>query len=281
MKLIDLNAIYKQYISKAISRCKTEGSIYNYYLFNQRKTCLSHWQADDYEDFVSWFYPRLRESIDKYIDIGSSFEAFLNKIFFIASKEYKVSTVKSSVTEYSTWCARVPDLYVYEESPEYNFSSKEKIISKIIRDKNGRKNSRRILALLLKCYNYISDDFIDKVAPMIEIEKDDLKSMMENMRKIRQKKDDDIYLLKERTFRQYYRCMVYERRLAIMSKNTVVYDKMNHQLNTARKKLNKLRERLNLVRKNATNSQIAEVIGVCKGTVDSCLYKLKKSFNLN
>ena len=281
MKLIDLNAIYEQYINKAISRCKLEGSIYNYYLFNQEKTCLSHWKTDEYEDFVSWFYPRLRESIDKYVDIGYSFEAFLNKVFFIASKEYKVLTVTGNVTEYSTWCARIPDLYVYEESPEYHFDNREEIITNLICDKKAKKNSRRILALLVKCYNYISDDFIDKVAPMIEIEKEELKSMMDNIRRIRQKKDDEIYYLKERMFCQFYRCKVYEKKLSLMKENTVIHNKINRQLVNARRRLDKLRDRLSLVRKDATNSQVAEAIGIQKGTVDSCLFKLKEKFNLN
>lgn len=280
MKLISLNNVYEQYLKKEITRQELEGAIYNFYLFNQKETCCCHWLVHEYEDFVSWIFPRLQKAIDKYVN-DSSFETFINRIFFIASKEFNVKQTTRAVTEYSTWNARIPELYAHEEPPEYEFENSEKIVSKIIRDKKGRKNSKRILALLLKCYSYISDDFADKVAPMIEMEKEELKTMIDSMRKLRQKKDDEIYYLKERMFYQYYRCMALEKRLSFVKENSAVYERMSKQLDFAKKRLKKLRDELSITRKDASNKQVAEVIGISKGTVDSCLYKLKERFELN
>ena len=281
MKKYILNELYDQFNKKIITRCKLESSIFKYYFKNQGKTCLSHWNPDEYEDFISWFYPRLRKAIDKYHDKGFSFETFMNKYLFVASKEYTTRTTNGSITEYSTWSARVPDLYVYEEPPEYFYGKNEKMISKIIRDKNGRKDTRRILALIIKCYNYVSDDFIEKVAPMLEIKKEELNEMMTKIRKLRQKNDDTIYLIKEKLYYHFYRSIVIEKKLLLTKDNTVLYNKLKSQLTNTRIKLEKMRAKLNLIKKDATNSQVAEVIGVCKGSIDSGLYKLKKKFDLN
>lgn len=274
MELINLNNLYKQFKEKIITREKFESLVFNYYFKNQRRTVLSYWNPDDYEDFVSWFYPSLRKAIDKFCDNGSSFEAFMNKFFLVSSREYKVKSITGSITEYSAWSAQLPDLYVHEEEPEYT-------VSRIANIKNKRKNERRLLALILKCYCYISDDFAEKVAPLIGVEKEQLIEMINKLRMLRQKRDDDIYQLKEKVYCQFYRCIVYEKKLLLTEKNTTIYKKLQTQLKNARLKLERMRAKLNLVRKEATNSQVAEVIGVCKGSVDSSLHKLKEKFNVN
>jgi FixJ family two-component response regulator len=50
---------------------------------------------------------------------------------------------------------------------------------------------------------------------------------------------------------------------------------MKLRLEKARLRLEKMRKRLSKIRTDATNKQVAEVIGIKKGTVDASLYKLK------
>lgn len=274
MKFATLNDLYKQFKENIITREKFESLVFNYYFKNQKKTVLSYWKQEEYEDFVSWFYPSLRKAIDKFRDKGPSFEAFINKFFLVSSRDYRVRTITGSITEYSAWSAQLPDLYVHEDEPEYIVAD-----TKII--KKNRIDARRFLALILKCYCYISDDFAEKVAPLIGIDKDELIEMINKIRLLRQKRDDDIYLMKEKVYCQFYRCIVYEKRLLLCTEDTTTYKRLQTQLKTARLKLEKMRAKLNLVKKEATNSQVAEVIGVCKGSVDSSLHKLKEKFSLN
>jgi len=274
-----LNELYSQYITGRIKRAEFEGSIYRYFLNNQDKTCVGHWKRDEYEDYISWFYQRLHKAIDSYHDIGSSFEAFMSRFLLISSREYRVRMTTNNVTEYSAWSARIPDLYVHEEPPCYLHENNENILSKLINNQSGRKNTKRILALILKCYYYVSDDFIDKIAPKIEIDGKKLREMIDRIRDLRQKKDDEIYRMKERIYCQYYRCFVYERRLSIIQENTTAYNKLKLRLERARQRLEKMRKRITLVRTEAANWQIAEVIGVKKGTVDASLHSLRTKLN--
>jgi hypothetical protein len=99
--------------------------------------------------------------------------------------------------------------------------------------------------------------------------------MIACIKKIRQKKDDAIYYLKERIYCQYYRCVVYEKRMSFIRENTASWEKLNLKLIKTRKRLENLRSRLRQTRTEATNSQVAEVIGVKKGTVDASLHILK------
>ncbi|MCL2266196.1 MAG: hypothetical protein FWC17_01185 [Treponema sp.] len=270
-----LNELFINYLNGNLMRAEFESAVYKYLVFNQEKTCISHWKNDEYEDFVSWFYPRLKTVIDSYRDTGSSFEAYLSKYILISSKEYHVKTVTKSVTEYSAWSARVPDMYAYEEAPVYIHKEAEKTISNLIIDKKGRRSSRRILALILKCYYYISEDFAEKIAPVIGMSSRDLLRMINEIQELRREKDDRLYEMKERLYRQFYRCIVYEKRLSIIKENSISHRKLSLRLEKAKKLLESQRYRITKIKTDASNSQIAQVIGISKGTVDASLSRLK------
>jgi len=280
MQQISINDLYSQYRSGEIKREEFEGNIYSYLVNNQDKTCLSHWKNDEYEDYVSWFYPSLQRAIDSYNETGASFEAFMHKFLLISSKEYHVRITTRSVIEYSAWSARVGELYAREESPAYLHEKTESVIQQLIIDKKGRKNTRRILALILKCYHYVSDDFLDKISGVIGVDKKELREMVMKIRRIRQKRDDEIYQMKERIYRQYYRCIIYEKRLLLLHENTILYNKMFLRLEKARQRLEKMRVRMSKIRTDASNKQVADVIGIKKGTVDASLFKLKAKWEI-
>jgi hypothetical protein len=275
-----LNELHLQYVKGLLNREELEAFIYNYYFYNQEKTCICHWKREEYEDYVSWFYPRLKKSIDAYQDVGSTFEAYMGKFISLSSKEYRTRLTSKSITEYYAWSAMVPELYAHEEPPSYLNDNVEDKITRLITEQNGRKNTKRILALLLKCYYYVSDDFIEKIAPKIGIDSRQLRQLIKKMQKIRQKKDDSIYHMKERIYCQYYRCFIYEKRLSLLQKNTIAYSKMKTRLEKAKERLEKMRKRILVIRTDATNKQVAQVIGVKKGTVDASLHRLKLKWNI-
>ena len=270
-----INDMYTGYLSGDITRENLEVMIYNYFIYNQEKTCLCHWKRDDYEDYISWFYPRLQKAIDNYHDTGSTFEAFTGRYFLVSSKEYRGRIASNTVTEYSAWRALLPEMYVREEPPVYMHNNVEYIINNLTIDKKGRKNTRRLLALVLKCYYYISDSFAEKIALKLDINKNELLEMLKKIRGIRQKKDEDIYLMKERINTQFIRCLVYEKKLLIVKENTNAHFRLIMKHKKARERLERMRKRIKSIRTEATNKQVAQIIGISKGTVDASLHRLK------
>jgi len=278
MHQISLNEMYSDYLSGNLLRQEFEGLIYNYLIYNQEKTCLSHWKRDDYEDFISWFYPRLKKAIDSYKDVGASFEAFTARFLLVASKEHRARITSNAIVEYSAWCAHAPDMYAHEEPPEYIHKNTENTITDLCIDSKGRKNTKRMLALILKCYHYVSDDLAEKLAPKLGIDVNELLNMLSRIRFIRQKKDDRIYNMKESINTQFIRCMVYERKLSYLRENMNAYSKLKCKLDKARSRLEKMRKRYLSIRTDATNQQVAYIIGSTKGTIDSNLHKLKNKW---
>jgi hypothetical protein len=280
MQQLSINDLYSRYATGEMKRADFEGNLYTYLFNNQGKTCIRHWKRVEYEDYMSWLYPGLRRAIDSYNAARSSFEAFIHKFIHVSSKGYHIHIITNSVIEYSAWGARMPDLYAHEEDPVYLHEKTENVIKQLTIDKKGRKNTRRILALILKCYNYVSEDFLDKIAPIIGIDRKQLTEMMARIRVMRQKRDDEIYQMKERIHRQYYRCIIYEKRLLLAHENTLIYDKLLVSIKKSRQRLENMRRRMARIRMDATNRQVAEIIGIKKGTVDASLYKLKAKWEI-
>ena len=270
-----LNVLYSQYASGIIERSELEGLIFNFLLKNQGKTPFGHWKHEEYEDFLSWFYPRLRKIVNSYTETTTPFDSYISSMMRLPAKEYRMMTVSRSVTEYSAWSVQVPELYAREEPPVYSYETRESEISRLI-SHNGRiKNKKQLLALILKCYYYVSEDFLDRISGSLEIDKNELKEMIDKMRALRQKKDDELYRMKERIYCQYYRCIVYEKRLSYITENSIISMKLKRRLEKARKRLESMRKRMAGIRTDATNREIAGVIGISKGSVDSTLYNLK------
>jgi len=281
MQQQSLNDLYSDFLCGDLSRAELEGSIYVYLVYNQEKTCLSHWKRDEYDDYLSWFYPRLHKIIDTYQDVGASFEAFMTKFFLISSKEFRVRITSNAITEYSAWSAHVPDMYLHEEPPVYHIQKNvENVINNLSIDKKGRKNTRRLLALILKCYYHVSEDFAEKIAPKIGIDKKELLRLLKKIKLLRQKRDDDIYQMKERINTQFLRCLVYEKKLTYLHENATAYNKLKIRHKKARDRLDKMRKRLTSIRTEATNKQVAEIIGISKGTVDASLFRLKTKWEI-
>ena len=285
-----LNKLYCEYSSGKLKRADFEGSIYKYLIYNQEKTSISHWKRNEYEDFVSWFYPRLQTAINSYKETGSSFEAYIAKYLLVSAREFYVRNAANSVIEYSIWSARISDMYIHEESPLYIaenpgssapvYNKTEDLITQLILEKKGRKNTRRILALILKCYYYVSENFAQRIALAAGIDSKELTEMLSKIRKIREKKDDEIYLIKERIYCQYYRCIVYEKRLSLFEENSIAHEKLKQRLEKAKQRLESMRKRMMSIRMEATNKQVADVIGITKGTVDASLFRLKTQWKI-
>jgi len=274
------NDLYSEYSAGEIERSEFEGLIYRYFINHQSKTNIAHWKKAEYEDFVSWFYPRLRKAIDSYCPKNISFDSYIKKIWSVSAKEYRVRITINSVTEYSAWSIQVPELYAHEETPVYTCENRDDVLSKLIFDYKGRKNPKQLLALILKCYCFVSDDFIDRIAPKLDMDGEKLKAMVDKLRETRRTRDDELYLMRERIYCQFYRCIVYEKRLVFLQENTHAWSILKNKLVKARERLEKMRIRLSKIRTDATNKEIANVIGTSKGSVDAGLHRLKVKWDI-
>ena len=273
-KPLSINELYSQYREGSLGKRQFEGLLFEVILENFGCYNLFGWERDECIDYLTWFYPRLSRAVDSYQDTGASFESYISSMVRWSTREYYSRTSNRYAAEHAAWAARMPDMYVHTNEPEY--SEMEETPESIF---NGKlktvRNPRQLLILCLKCYYYLSDDLLERFASLIGIEKAQLKHMVDTIRILRIKRDEETRLMRERIHTQFYRCIIYEKRLKTLHENSNAYIRQKIKLEKARQRLETMKKRLASIRPEATNTQIAGILGIPKGTVDSNLHALR------
>jgi hypothetical protein len=265
-KISSLNDLFQQYSLGVLKRKQFEELLFGFIVENHQRFHLYNWERDDFIDYLSWLYPRIKRAIDKYRETRAPFETYIGAIMRWSAREYRFRRSDHRITEYTTWSIKHTEMMTRENEPEYlPLGSGPDLVA----------NPRQVLFLILKSYYFVSDDFLARIAPKVGIKKETLLEMITKIRNLRAKRDAEISLLRERSYGQFYRCIAYERRLKALPETSVYHARMRAQLERARKRLAAIRRRLAKTRREATNAQIAETLGIPKGTVDSAIYLLK------
>jgi exonuclease VII small subunit len=267
---LPLDSLLHEYHKGMLNKKKLEGSIFDYLLKNSAIFRLNSWSKDEYVDFLCWLYSRISRAIDKYQDTGSSFDAYIYTMAKWASMEYIRIEAAHRITEQCYWETYTRDMAVCEQGRSYcGDAAPFKRVT----------NPRQALILLLKSYYFISEDFINKAAPAIGMKKEKLNYLIEQMRNLRFLHDEAYKKFQDNIHTLYYRCINLEKRMNIFTKNSAKYKILEIKLDRARKHLSSMRRRFKQIRINPSNKQIAQILGLPKGTVDSNLFALKAKFN--
>lgn len=265
-EILPLDSFLHEYREKKLRKKELEGIIFEYILKNSSRFRLHRWPKDECIDFLCWLYPRIGRAIDKYRNTGSSFDAYVAAMIRWASREYIQMEVSHRITEQTYWNIYSQEMAVCEHEPAYGSGA---VPFKPV------NNPRQALMLLLKSYYFISDDFIDRAAPAVGMTKERLKRLIEQLRNMRVHRDEAIKDTQERIYTLYYRCISFERRMNAAPAGSARKEKLKIRLERSRKQLASMRKRFGRMRTGPTNLQVAQVLGLPKGTIDSGLFAIK------
>jgi len=267
--LCTLNELYADYAAGLMKKKDFEGSIFKTIQENVHCFGLVGWNREDSDDYISSLYPRISRAIDAYQETGASFESYIGSMVRLTAREYRSRQMRGYCEETAAWIAHLPEMYVCENEMEYDEHTTE--TEGLIK----LNNPRQLLILILKCSNHISADFLEKISPRLGIEPDSLSEMIDNLRQQYEKRAADILALREKINSQFYRCILYEKKLQTLMSDSPLAQRLNRYLKTGRSRLEKTRRRLAHSRVDPSNSEIAKLLGISKGTVDSVLYNLR------
>jgi len=263
-----LSDLYQWYISGNMSKKDFEGRIFQYLLDNFEQYRIFDKDKNLWDDFLSWLYPRIARAIDLYRDLGSSFDAYISGLVYKAFREWRRTEAEHRTTEYICWQARAEDMRVGESEGEYCEEARDVSIPEGIKP-------RQILLLLLKSYYFVTDEFAQRVTHTIGAETEEVMNMLEELRKQRTEREDEILELRDRLYCQFYRCLAYQKQMETAQPGTCYYEKMKDRYERAKQRFLAMKKRLGKIRLDASNRMIADVTGIPKGTVDSGLFALR------
>jgi DNA-binding MarR family transcriptional regulator len=271
--LLTLNELYAQYTDGLLKKKAFEGAIFRIIKKNMYQLGLAGWNREERDDFISSLYPRISRAVNKYQETGSSFEIYINTLVRLTAKEYCINAARSYVKETAAWITQIPDMYVCENETEYDdrFESETEDAEKPVK----LKNPRQLLILILKCCNYVTADFLEKVSPQLGIKPETLSSMIDRLKKQQEKRITEFSLMRERVSNQLYRCIFYQKELEALTENNIVAQRLRKRLEHGRIRLKRMRRRMARARLDPSNLQIAKLLGLSKNTVDAVLHILR------
>jgi len=272
-KISSLSEIRSDFISGKYDRKILEGLMFQYLIDNFDRYRLFMGDREKWGEFVSWLYPRLSRAVDYYKEKGTNFDTYIGSIVQWSCKEYKAREAEHKTTELACWKARANELDVC--SPEEKYLDDMEPRNKPLFNFNNFSD-RQILILFLKSYYHVSEEFLDKVAETIGMEKEELRGMVDQLHNIRSKKEFRIHTHQERIYSQYYRCIAFQKRMMTAQPGSARFEKMKEYTDRAQKRFSAMKERFTRMRTDATNRQISLILHIPKGTVDSALYSVRE-----
>jgi hypothetical protein len=268
---LPLTSLLNRHALGHFDRKELEGKIYQFILDNYQRFQPRKWSKEDFTDYLCWLYPRLRRAIDRYKNTGASFDAYVASLIRWSIREYRIRELDHRITEDTCWKTQAREMEVHSAEPVY--LEPEPVY-------DTAPNPRQLLVLLLKSYHYVSEDFLRRAAPAVGIDAEKLGNMIEALRAMRLNREDEIRKLQERIHCQYYRCLAFEKRMLFSVEGSAKQERMKGCLDRGRNRLKAMRKRLASIKTEASNRQVANVLGVPKGTIDSSLYAIKNKGNL-
>ena len=267
-----LDSLYDNYSAGRLEKKAFEGKIYQ--AITEKNFRLPGFGKEDYEDFLSWLYPRISRTIDSYQRIGSSFESYISTVVRMSAREYRERQIHRCIAEAAAWSTQIPAWYALEAESGY-FECLEINGTKEVTEAKRTRNSRQILILVLKCCRHISDDFLEKISRNIGMEVEVLRSMLDNLKKSREKREAKMEALQKFANHLLCRSLFHQKALVLAKDNLILAQKIKWRLARCQGRLAQARERLARLRADPSNAQIAELLGITKGAVDAALHSLK------
>lgn len=290
-----INKLYSAYRAGHYDRGGFEGALFKHIIEHHRSYGLFERNSGDCSDFLSWIYPRFSKSIERYVPVkGVSFGVFIHSLIRFGFKEYRAKELKRRGTERLYWNDVAINTPYYEEE-WHECGKKEESGAQILPAKFSANHTAKFAAnfaakfaqklqpnqtlmVMLKSYHAVTDDFIERAAKDLGLNKSKLKNMVEALHKERLEQDMRVNKLRDRCSTQYYRCMFIERKLKEAGRDTTEWRVFSERLSLHRKRLERMRLRLKNMRVEATNLQVAKIMGVPKGTVDSGIHAFKRKY---
>jgi RNA polymerase sigma factor (sigma-70 family) len=245
------------------------------YQFPRRKM---GWDEDACGDFFVFVHPRLIRLLDRFNDQGKPFESYLSAVLNWQLRNFARDRKRGERSWNVSLRLHVDDLGMQDAREKTalrpvaeRLSVPEDYVS-LIRTDADRRN---FLFLALKCARRIGPDNVPLLAAVSGVAEARVLSLSASLLEVRAPRERRLETFRERRNRAFAQSRLLETEL-LGEVETGRIAVLRASLAKARKRMRAAMIRMACVKLAPTNREIARVMGVPKGTVDSGLYWLKR-----
>jgi hypothetical protein len=247
--------------------------IYNY------PACKRQASEDDCGDFYLFFYPRLLRTLSRFQDRGKPFEWYFNSVLHwhykvYCSRKRKDQTRWAAARNVLFW--ELPEADLAVSAFAVSSDRGERIIP-IDRFGSSRENTcrRRILFLALKNARHLDDSAISWISELTQIKEERLIAMVEALRASLYKRELRLHKLYGCQNKIFTKIILFQWDL-LWEVDPEIKADLALSLCELRTKLRSVQRKIRRVRLHPSNREIAELLRIPKGTIDTSLYWLRR-----
>ncbi len=234
------------------------------------------WDEDACGDFYVFIHPRLIRLLDRFRDQGKPFESYLWAVLGWQLRNF--ARERRRAERYWQVSLRInQDDPVSPEGDEEGEGDVHALrafaqLGSAIRSSADRRN---FLFLVLKCSRVLDEESARPLASIAGITPEALLSLAAALREMRQPREKRLETLRCRRNKAFSQSRLLEAELQVETAPDRI-ESMRSSLLRARRRMRSAASRMARVGISPTNLEIARILGIPKGTVDSGLYWLKK-----
>ncbi|MCX7039902.1 MAG: hypothetical protein NT005_12325, partial [Spirochaetes bacterium] len=237
------------------------------YQFPRRKM---GWDEDACGDFYLYFQPRLLRLLGRFQDLGKPFESYLCAVLGWQLRNFARERRRGERKWSATLRLDTADP-VRESAPEdERVRSYPRLTPQVLAVIRTGADRRNFLFLLLKCARHIDREKAEALAPLTSVPAAKMLALASSLAESRAHRDRRLAIFVERRNRAFCLARLLEGELRFET-DPCRRQEMERRLASANKRMAMAMTRMSRVAVAPTNREIAESLGVPKGTVDSGL----------
>jgi len=230
------------------------------------------WDEDACSEFYLFFHPRLLRVLDRFRDQGKPFESYLSSVLHWQARSF----VRRRKKDERAWAMGFRLVPAAEPDPqEMTGPAGSPAPCRLELPRLGPSDRKGLLYLVLKCCRRLDPGGIDAAAAATGLDPRRLSGMVEQLRAGLEPVERRLVVLRERRNRAFSDARLLEAELAGQPDDGTA-EALRLRLAAANRRMNTAMVRMARVRRDPTNREVARVLGVPKGTVDSGLFWLKR-----
>lgn len=234
------------------------------------------WDEDACSEFYLYVHPRLLRALGRFRDQGVPFETYLASVL----RWQAISFARRRSRDEQTWAmgARLaPESIPEPDEPSdlERFSAPNGSPKRPPVTRFGASDRRSLLLLVLKCCRRLDPADLAAAAEATGVGPERLAGLIERLRAGMEPVERRLAALRERRNQAYSEARMLETELAGCPEPAAA-DRLQRRREAANRRMHAAIARMARVRRDPTNREIAQALGVPKGTVDCALVQLKR-----
>lgn len=248
---------------------------------------IYNWKEDDCSDFFSYFYPKIERMVDSFQIREVPFEVYLVKTIKLQIKTF---AARKTAEEVSIKILKNKELWPYEKIINSSSAGSDFVCDPppcpfadffqdiLTRDPSGinRENTlkKRLLMLALKSMRSGAENEIFRISVMLDCDPKWLSDAFWQLDEKRSEKKNKKIFLQNRRNRHFCRlCLLHESFHS--SLNFEEKEQLYSKIAKEKSSIISITKKIDMITDEPTHQDIAEVMKIPKGSVDSGLYYLK------